>query len=266
MQWFEKRPLLGSRIVVTRARQQASDLVHQLTELGAECIQCPTIHVGPPADWSPVDKAIGNINQYDWVVFTSVNGVDYFFRRLFSLGLDVRTLGHVKTATIGPATAERLRSWGLTSDIIPDSYRAESVVEAFAQTGVKGNRVLLPRAKEARSVLPDELTRMGAAVDDVTAYETRQAQESGIELIERLDAGTIDMVTFTSSSTVKNFHRLLPSERADRLMQGITVASIGPITSQAARELGLTVAIEARVYTIPGLVQAILDYRSANAR
>ena len=222
--------------------------------------------VVPPADWSPVDRAIGAIDQYDWIAFTSVNGVDYFFNRLFAQDLDVRTLGHINTAAIGPATAERLRSWGLTSDIIPDSYRAESVVEAFAQTAIRGKRVLLPRAKEARSVLPEELTRMGATVDDVTVYETRQAEEGANELIERLEAGTIDMVTFTSSSTVKNFHRLLPSDRADQLMQGITVASIGPITSQTARELGIRVAVEAHSYTIPGLVQAILDNRSANTR
>ncbi len=266
MQWFEKRPLFGNRIVVTRAREQASDLVRQLTELGAECVQCPTIQVGPPADWSPVDRAIKAIGQYDWIVFTSVNGVDYFFRRLFAQGLDVRSLGHVKTASIGPATAQRLRSWGVTSDIIPKSYRAESVVEAFAQTAVQDNRVLLPRAKEARSVLPEALTRMGATVDDVSVYETSQTEENGKELIARLEAGTVDMVTFTSSSTVKNFHRLLPSDRADQLMQGVTVASIGPVTSHTARDLGLTVAVEARAYTIPGLVQAVLDERSTNTR
>ncbi len=259
MGWFEKRPLLGRRIVVTRAREQASDLVHQLTELGAECIQCPTIQVGPPEDWTPVDNAIMALDRYDWIVFTSVNGVDYFFRRLFDKGLDMRPLGHLKTAVIGPATADRLKSWGLASDIIPPSYRAESVVEAFSATAVKGAKVLLPRAREARSVLPEELTRMGATVDEVTAYETRQAQNSGTELIKRLTDGSIDVVTFTSSSTVKNFHRLLPSDRADRLMQGVTVASIGPITSQTARDLGLSVTIEAEAYTIPGLIRAILN-------
>lgn len=261
MQWFETRPLMGRRIVVTRAREQASDLVHQLTECGAECIQCPTIQVVAPPNWESLDKAIGILSQYDWVVFTSVNGVDYFFRRLFENGLDVRSLGHIKTATIGPATADRLRAWGLKSDILPESYRAESVVKAFSTTTVKGGRILLPRAREARSVLPLELTRMGATVDEVTAYETLQAANHAEEMIARLAAGTIDMVTFTSSSTVKNFCRLLPPDRAERLMQGVTVASIGPITSQTALDLGLSVAIEADTYTIPGLVQAILDYQ-----
>ncbi len=175
--------------------------------------------------------------------------------------LDLRALGHIKTATIGPATADRLKAWGLKSDIIPQSYRAESVVEAFAATPIKGSKILLPRAKEARSVLPVELTRMGAAVDEVTAYETRHVENSAVDLVARLAAGTIDMVTFTSSSTVKNFHRLLPPDRADRLMQGVTVVSIGPITSQTARDLGLSVTIEAQTYTIPGLIQAILNHQ-----
>jgi uroporphyrinogen III methyltransferase/synthase len=262
MQWFEKRPLMGRRIVVTRAREQASDLVQQLTEHGAECIQCPTIQVGPPPDWAGLDRAIETLDQYRWIVFTSVNGVDYFFRRLFENGLDVRALGHIKTAAIGPATADRLRTWGLTSDIIPETYRAESVVEAFTAKPVKGSRVLLPRAMEARSVLPEELTRMGALVDEVTAYETRQAENSAADLIARLTQGTIDMVTFTSSSTVKNFHRLLPPDRVVCLMDGVSVASIGPITSRTALDLGLSVTIEADTYTIPGLVQAILNHHA----
>jgi uroporphyrinogen III methyltransferase/synthase len=188
--------------------------------------------------------------------------VDFFFRRLFENGLDVRALGHIKTAAIGPATADRLKTWGLKSDIIPESYRAESVVEAFTAMPVKGSKVLLPRAMEARSVLPVELTRMGALVNEATAYETRQAENSAAELIARLTEGTIDMVTFTSSSTVKNFHRLLPPDRAARLMDGISIASIGPITSQTARDLGLRVTIEAETYTIPGLIQAIVNHHA----
>lgn len=260
LQWFEHRPLLGRRIVVTRARQQASDLLRKLSEAGAECIQCPTIKVAPPSDWTPLDQAIETLNQYAWIVFTSVNGVDYFFRRLSDKGLDGRALGHIKTACIGPATADRLRAWGLFSDIIPKNYRAESVVEAFASTPIKGLKVLLPRAMEARSVLPEELTRMGATVNEVTAYETRQVADAADSMLEGLEAGAIDMVTFTSSSTVKNFHRLLPKDRIDRLMEKVTVASIGPITSQTARDLGFQVAIEAQSYTIPGLVEAIIDH------
>ena len=260
MQWFERRPLLGQRIVVTRAREQASDLVRQLTEAGAECIQCPTITVAPPSDWSPLDTAIDTLDQFAWIVFTSVNGVEFFFQRLFSKGLDVRALGHMKTASIGPATAARLRSYGLASDIIPKSYRAESVVEAFGNMPINGAGILLPRAMEARSVLPEELTRLGAMVSEVTAYETHQVDDGGDALVSRLEAGTVDMVTFTSSSTVKNFHRLLPADRIETLMEPVTVASIGPITSQTARDLGFKVAIEAQSYTIPGLVEVILDH------
>ncbi len=259
MQWFENRPLMGRRIVVTRAREQASDLVYRLTEYGAECIQYPTIQVTPPPDWAPLDRAIEGLDAYDWIVFTSVNGVDYFFRRLFENGLDIRALGHIKTATIGPATADRLKTWGLKSDIVPESYRAESVVEAFTATPIEGIKVLLPRAREARSVLPMELTRMGATVDEVTAYETKQVENKAADLIEHLAAGTIDMVTFTSSSTVKNFHCLLPPDRVEQLMDGVAVASIGPITSRTAKDLGLSVTIEADTFTIPGLVKAILN-------
>lgn len=261
MQWFENRPLLGRRIVVTRARAQASALVHQLTELGAECIVCPTIQVVPPPDWTPLDNAIEKLKQYGWIVFTSVNGVDYFFKRLTQKGLDCRCLGHVNTATIGPATEERLREWGLNSDIVPASYRAESVVAAFANTPLKGVNILLPRAMEARSVLPVELTRMGASVDEVTAYETIQDVSGATDLIARLSERSIDMVTFTSSSTVKNFIRLLPPDRISELMAGVNVASIGPITSQTARELGLQVTLEADAYTVPGLLQAIVDHQ-----
>ncbi|HSO19016.1 MAG TPA: uroporphyrinogen-III C-methyltransferase, partial [Desulfosarcina sp.] len=246
LQWFERRPLLGRRIVVTRARLQASGLIRRLTELGAECIQCPTIRVVPPADWAPVDDAIAALDRYDWIVFTSVNGVDAFFERLFQQGLDTRQLSRIRTAAIGPATAGRLRTWGLCSDIVPPNYRAESVVAAFADQSIAGCAVLLPRAKEARSVLPVELRRMGARVDEVAVYETRQAQTDSAELVERLAEGGVDMVTFTSSSTARNFHRLLPPERVDQLMQGVAVASIGPITSQTARELGLSVDIEAQ--------------------
>ncbi|MDL2269994.1 uroporphyrinogen-III C-methyltransferase [Desulfosarcina sp. OttesenSCG-928-A07] len=259
LSWFEKRPLLGRRIVVTRSRAQASDLVRVLTEQGADCLQCPAIKIFPPTDPAPLDSAIDALSTYHWVVFTSVNGVDYFFRRLFEKGRDVRALGHIKTACIGPATAKQLQKRGLTTDLLPQSYHAESVVEAFSALDMAGKNVLLPRAKEARSVIPMELQKMGAHVNAVTAYETRPAENDAATLISRLEAGTVDMVTFTSSSTVKNFHQMLPPTRAHDLMQGVTVASIGPITSQTAKDLGYTVHIEAPVFTIDGLVQAILD-------
>jgi uroporphyrinogen III methyltransferase/synthase len=259
--WFEKRPLLGKRIVVTRARAQASGLIERLSRLGAECLQCPTIEVAPPDSWEPLDRAIATLDQYHWIVFTSVNGVRYFFERLFQQGRDARSLGHLHTAAIGPATAEELRRFGLNTDILPKTYQAESVVEAFAQVAVKGQSVLLPRAREARAILPEELRRMGARVDEIVAYQTLQVADEGRPLVEALEKGEVDMVTFTSSSTVSNFHSLLPAgAELPVLMKGAAVACIGPITADTAKSLGFHVDITAQEFTIDGLIQAVVDF------
>ncbi len=260
MKWYEARPLLGKRIVVTRARAQASDLIGQLSELGAECLEYPTIKVEPPEDWSPLDRAIDTISGFDWLVFTSVNGVKYFFERLFTLGKDVRVLAHLNTAAIGPATADKLFQFGLKCDIIPDSYRAESVVKAFGGRDVSGNKILLPRAEKARPVLQTELTQMGARVDEITAYRTIAIRDNVDQLKKQLEENAIDVITFTSSSTVTNFKSLLPEDDFDNLIKGVTVASIGPITTDTALNLGFKVHITAESYTIPGLCRAILDY------
>jgi uroporphyrinogen III methyltransferase/synthase len=264
MQWFETRPLMGKRIVVTRSREQASDLVMRLSDMGAECLECPTIEIRPPADWSLLDRAIESLSAYDWLVFTSVNGVQFFFDRLFEKGKDVRALHQVHTAAIGPATARRLLDFGLKSDIVPKTFRAESVVEAFEAVPLQGKKILLPRAAEARPILPVELSRMGAVVDEIPVYETHQARDSGDMLMQALKSREVDMVTFTSSSTVKNFKALLPdTEDLQTLMQGVAVAGIGPITSDTARELGFEVHITADAFTIPGLCEAIERYYKA---
>ena len=263
MGWFEKRPLLGKRIVVTRARSQASDLVRTLSDLGAHCLEFPTIEVLPPEDWQPLDAAIGRLAEYSWLIFTSVNGVKQFFDRLFALGEDVRALHRLQTAAIGPATAAELLARGLKSDIVPENYRAESVVAAFQAVDIKGEKVLLPRAEEARPVLPAELRKMGAVVDEITVYHTVPVTDRSEELIEALRNGEVDMVTFTSSSTVSNFKALLPETEFEDLMRPVTVASIGPITSDTARELGFSVHISADTYTIPGLVEAIVRHYAA---
>ncbi len=267
MQWFEKRPLFGRRIVVTRAREQASDLLEKLSALGAECIQSPTIRVDPLTDVTALDAAIDQLAAYDWLIFTSVNGVEHFFDRLFARGKDVRALPPgIRTAVIGPATAQRLRAYGITSDIVPENYRAESVVAAFSREAVAGRRVLLPRAAEAREVLPAELSRMGARVDEIAVYQTRLDETSADHLRERLAAGEVDMVTFTSSSTAKNFASLLPAEAIETWMKGVAVASIGPITTRTAEALGFTVHATADRYTIDGLCEAICDfYRRSGA-
>jgi len=262
MQWFETRPLMGRCIVVTRAREQASDLVKRLADLGAECLECPTIKVAPPEDVKPLDRAIENLSSYDWLIFTSVNGVNFFFERLFQKNKDVRALKDIHTAVIGPATEKRLFDFGFKSDMVPESYRAESVVKAFAGKDVAGKKILLPRAKEARPVLPLELKKMGAVVDEVAAYRTQAVKDNADVLSARLKERTIDMITFTSSSTVKNFHALFPNEDLKDLMQGVTIASIGPVTADTARDLGFDVHIVAKSYTIPGLCQAILSHFS----
>lgn len=260
MQWFENKPLMGKRIVVTRAREQASDLVGSLNDAGADCLECPTIRIEPIEDWDPLDKAINKLKQYHWVVFTSVNGVRFFFKRLFQLGYDVRALHHIQTACIGPATKQELAKFGLACDILPESYRAESVVNAFENHDVKGCKILLPRAKEARPVLPQELFKMGAQVDEIPVYVTRLANDNTNTLLSGLEDKTIDCITFTSSSTVKNFKEQIPTESFNQLLSGATIACIGPITADTAKELGFDVHLVAEEYTIPGLRDALVKY------
>ncbi len=260
MKWFENRPLFGKRIIITRARKQASDLVKMLSDLGADCIESPSIKVIPPEDYALMDGAIETLPKYDWVVFTSVNGVEYFFDRLFEKGLDVRQLHTMKTACIGPSTAAKLRNFGLNSDIIPESYRAESVVDAFKNESVEGKNILIPRAKEARPVLPLELKKMGALVHEVVAYRTVEVAENAEYLIEQLRSGDVDAVTFTSSSTVKNFAAVLPKDEIESIMTDVKVACIGPVTADTAVEIGFKPDICADSYTIPGLTEAILKH------
>ncbi len=260
--WFDQRPLFGKNIVITRARTQASNLVSKLTKLGAHCIEIPTIEIVPPADLTPLKNSIENIKDYSWLVFTSVNGVKYFFDTLFEMGKDVRALGHLNFACIGPVTKERLMDYGIVSDILPETYRAESVVDAFASINMQDQKVLLPRAKVARTILPEELTKMGASVDEITAYETLLSEDSKDQLIDLLEDNEIDAVTFTSSSTVSNFMTLLEGKDKQALLENVITASIGPITSDTARSLKVDPDIEAKDYTISGLIDALMTYYS----
>ena len=260
MQWFENKPLMGKRMVVTRARQQASDLVNALQAAGADCLEYPTIQIEPPADWLALDQAIDNLETYDWLVFTSVNGVRFFFKRLFKRGKDVRALHHIRTACIGPVTAERLADFGLACDILPETYRAESVAAAFQNQDVKAKKILLPRAQEARAVLPETLSALGAQVDEITVYRTQIAQDNVATLLDGLASQNIDWITFTSSSTVKNFKQLIPASDFPKLLENVKIACIGPITADTAKDLGFNVDVMAETYTIPGLVEALIDY------
>jgi uroporphyrinogen III methyltransferase/synthase len=259
LKWFEnRRPLLGKRIMITRARAQSSSLVEKLLSLGAECIEYPTIKIVEPDDRSALLSSIDKLKDYSWLIFTSVNGVKHFFNALFEKGLDVRTLGHLQTAVIGPATRDELKKYGLNSDVFPDSYRAESVVEAFENIDIKNKKILIPRAMEARSVLPDELKKMGAVVDEVTAYKTIPQSDKKDEILSDFLNNRIDMVTFTSSSTVKNFKAIFTDEEFKAVIQTFKPVSIGPITTDTAVELGLRPEITADEYTIDGLVDSIL--------
>ncbi|MHB0866831.1 MAG: uroporphyrinogen-III C-methyltransferase [Thermoleophilia bacterium] len=270
LHWFEDRPLFGRRVLVTRSRAQASDLVQALTEAGAQPLEFPTIRVVPPSDgYAGLDAAIAGMRTapagepaYDWLVFTSVNGVEHFFRRLDIDG-DVRDLKGVRLAAIGPATATALETRGLKVDFVPAEYRAEAVVAGLLALGVSGARVLIPRAKEAREVLPEQLAAAGAEVRLATAYETLLDEDGADELKQMLQGGEIDIITFTSSSTVKNFAALLDGYDLSALPVAVTVACIGPVTADTARELGIRVDTVAAAYTIPGLMAALVDSAGA---
>jgi len=264
--WFDKRPLFGKNIVITRARAQASDLVSKLSKFGAHCIEIPTIKIAPPQDITPLKKSIENINNYDWLVFTSVNGVKFFFDTLFEMGKDVRALGHLKFACIGPVTKDRLKDYGIISDILPEQYIAESVIDAFSKVDIKDKDVLLPRAKKARTILPEELTKMGAKVDEIIAYEALLNSDEKEKLITLLENNKIDAVTFTSSSTVSNFMSLIESKKSNKLLKGVVTVSIGPITSDTARSFNIEPDIEAKEYTIQGIVNSLLAFYESKNR
>ena len=254
--WFENRPLFGKRVVVTRTRKQASGLSAALRELGADVLEMPTIRIEPPEDLKGFAELVQDVHQYDWLVFTSPNGVDAFFDIFFKLYKDIREIGGVRIAAIGPATSARVAHYHLQVDLQPKEFVAEAVVEAFqAEGSVENQRILLARAEQARDVIPKELTRLGAIVDVAVAYRTVPETEDPTGAIERFRKEGADLVTFTSSSTVENFLALkLP------MPPGMQTASIGPVTSKALTDNGLRVDIEATRYDIPGLLEAISGY------
>ena len=262
LRWFDNRPLSGRRVLVTRAREQSAELVDRLLDLGAEPVEAPTIRITPPDDYGPLDTACATAASFDWIVFTSVNGADAFLQRLLAGPRDIRALGGVRLCAIGPATAGRLRRHGLKVDVMPAEHRAEAVFEALRQAGrLVGARVLLARADIAREMLADALRAAGAVVTEATAYRTVRADGwSGPELYALLRERPVDVVTFTSASTVRNFAEILGTESAAALLAATRVASIGPVTAAAATELGIETTIMPAAYTIPALVDAIADH------
>ena len=253
------RPLAGRRIAVTRAREQAGELVRELEALGAEVVAAPTIRIARLADLATLRAALTRVPPYDWIVFTSQNAVHVVCDRLSEWELTPRDVARAGVAAIGPATAEALVRRGVIPDLVPDRFVAEAVVTSLAsQGGVRGKTILLPRAREARDALPDGLRGLGALVDVIPVYETFRETGDGSGLAVELVAGRIDLVTFTSSSTVRGFADLVG--RSAAASGRFAAAVIGPVTAETARELGITVAIEARDYTVPGLVDAIVRY------
>ncbi len=259
LDWFERKPLFGRRVVVTRARAQAGELSRELEALGAEVFEFPTIEIKPPEDFGPLDGAIRSLDSFDWIVFTSVNGVEAFVARLKHHGLDLRAVPRgAKVAAIGPATAKKIQEAGLRVDITPEEYTAEALVGALMSDSLEGKKVLIPRAKVAREILPEKLREAGAEAVVPPAYESVPSLEGKERLKELLESGQIDCVTFTASSTVENFVRAFGGE-AGWLLSKSKVACIGPITADTARGHGLRVDAEATEYTIPGLVSAVED-------
>jgi uroporphyrinogen III methyltransferase/synthase len=266
--WYEKRPLFSKRVVVTRTRDQASELVNLLENFGAECIEYPMIALEPVASYEILDRALAEIETYHWLLFTSINAVDYFFKRLFEMGKDVRDLKGPKIAAVGRVTAEALLSRGIRPDLLPQEFTGDGLAESLAGKGVRDLRILIPRALKARETLPEALGRVGAEVTVAPVYQnvlpTNNAGEQLQEELRRaLQEKSVDMVTFTSSSTVKNFVRLLDITTPDemqKLMSGVAVATIGPITAKTAEQFGLHVDVQPSEYTIPDLVESIVMY------
>lgn len=264
LRWYDTRPLHGKRILVTRSREQARDLVERLEELGAQPIEAPTIRIAPPDDLGPLDEACGRVAEFDCVVFTSANGVDQFMQRLLAGAGDTRDLKGVRLCAIGPVTADRLTRYGIKVDLMPAEYRTEAVIEALRAGGsLAGQRVLLPRADLARELLAEELRKEGAAVTEVVAYRTVLAEgsrEGEPDVYRMLLDKDIDVVTFTSASTVRNFAKMIGADAAADLLRATDVAAIGPVTAEAAEQLGIHTAIMPAQYTIPALVDALVEY------
>jgi uroporphyrinogen III methyltransferase / synthase len=260
LRWFDAKPLFGTKIVITRAIEQAPEFTRLLSDQGADVLPFPTIQILPPKSWEPLDKAIRDIAQYDWLLFTSVNGVSAFFARLKSGGGDIRDLKGIRLGAIGPKTSARLTDLGLRVDAFPEEYRAEALANVIGQ--VRGCHVLLARAAEARDVLPKTLEERGASVTIAPVYRTVKSRRIAAEIKKQLLSGDIHAVTFTSSSTVDGFMQHFTARQRRRIFEHTKAAVIGPITAATLKEYGVHPAIRARRYTIDSLAKAIAQYFS----
>jgi uroporphyrinogen III methyltransferase/synthase len=269
LRWFDARPLFGRRILVTRPREQAGELVHRLEQMGADAIEAPMIRIEPPEDFAALDEATARAGDFDWIVFASVNAVDAFIERLLAGPRDLRALGRARLCGVGPATGERLAKYGLKVDLTPAEHRAEGVVRAMIEGGVRGLKVLVPRADGGREVVADELRKAGADVTEVAAYRTvvvEPEREGEPDIYQMLLERRIDVVTFTSPSAVRNFVRVVGPEPAADLLRTMVVAVIGPVTAEAATQSGISTTIMPAQYTVPALVDAIVAYFETESR
>ncbi len=264
LNWFENLPLFGKRVLVTRAREQASDLSERVRDLGGIPIEFPTIEMVSPESWADADHCIAQMSVYDWIIFTSVNGVKFFLERIFALGRDIRDLKGPRICAIGPKTAEALGALKVKVDFVPSEYQAESIFEGLKKEDLRGKRILIPRAKLARDVLPQELRRTGASVDVAEVYQTVRPAENVAEVKRLLRNKSISAIIFTSSSTVSNFVDLVGINEARDLIEGVAIASIGPITGERARTLGIKTTVMPEEFTIPALVEALAEYFKEN--
>lgn len=255
--WFDSRALCGRKIIVTRSAEQAGEFSAKLAKLGATVLECPTIRLVEPESWQMLDLAIRNLTDYDWLILTSTNAVRFFFQRLETLGMDARALACCKVCAVGPKTAEAFVSFGIRPDVVPTDYKAEGVVHELSRLDLNGKRILFPRADKAREIIPCELRRMGAHVDSPVAYRNIFPERLPPEALFLLEKRSVDCITFTSSSTVQNLAAMLGEDMLVDLLKGVTVASIGPITSKSCRELGLKVDVEPDIHTLDALTAAL---------
>jgi uroporphyrinogen III methyltransferase/synthase len=258
LNWFEIKPLFGKGIVITRPEAQAEEFADLLHTHGARVIHFPTIKIVPPENYQDLDQAIGRLPQYHWIIFTSANGVSFFLKRLKDLGRDIRDLKDIRICTIGPATAATIENLGIRVDLVPEEFISEGVVKAFRGFDIRGKKVLLPRAETARNVIPEGLTKLGAKVDVVTAYRTANSGRDKSELETLMNEGKVDVITFTSPSTVTNFMEIMGQEYG--IPPHVKIACIGPVTAAAVKKAGLSVDIIQERYTIPGLVETLIGY------
>lgn len=258
LSWVEQRPLWGKKIIVTRARAQASLLVGKIQEGGGQALEVPVIRIEKEANLSALNNTLRNLEHYAWIIFTSVNGVEIFLEELFQQGLDIRDLKGINIAAIGPATRQSIESRGIRVDVQPDEFRAEGILEELRGRIQPGQWVLLPRARGARDILPETLRNWGAHVNDIPLYQAIHGEQPREEILQQLWNGKVDYVTFTSSSTVHNFVTIVGKENIARINRNTRVACIGPVTADTARDHGIHTDVLASQYTIDGLLNAII--------